>query len=95
MCRGYRFRHPSCGHAAHGTTRQRVILQRCEGAIENGILCQNMQWTFFEVARGYCDRCIIHGELLSQERGLGPGVYCSQFGVGYTELLEANPWMFS
>lgn len=56
--------------------------------------CSNVQWSYFDVGRGYCDRCIINGELLLQRKGLDPGLYARGMGVNYNELRNANPSCF-
>ncbi len=45
--------------------------------------------------RGYCDRCIIKGELLAKQQGLDAGVFCRRMGVKYAQLRDANPEFLS
>lgn len=84
-------RHPACHHAAHGTALEPARITCCEQASPSPSPCA--PWKYYNVRRGYCDRCIIRGELLAQQRGLDRGLYCRQMGVSYTDLRDANPGM--
>lgn len=90
MCIRKAPRHPGCHHAAQGTIDAGARLERCKVADKKQMTC-TAAWDYFDVDRDYCDRCIISGELLAQQQGLDPGVYCSRMGVSYSELREANP----
>jgi hypothetical protein len=83
--------HPQCQHAAHGTALEPARFERCGEAERSGVVCSTVPWSYFEVTRGHCDSCIIKGELLAQERGLDPGIYCRSMGVSYVALRDANP----
>nr|POE49086.1 hypothetical protein CFP56_32236 [Quercus suber] len=64
-------------------------------AEHSGSHCSPLSWASYAVVRPQCDRCIIHGEILSQNRGLDRGVYCQRMGVEYQDLYEANPGAFT
>lgn len=49
-------------------------MERCGEAERCGNTCCIVPWSFFDVPRGYCDTCIIKGELLAQKQGLDTGV---------------------
>lgn len=93
MCHQTAPKHPSCGHAAHGTAMQSSKLEICRKARSGNTRC-TPSWKLVDVARPYCDHCIAHGEILAQSRGLDPGIYCQRWNVSYTELEEANPGVF-
>lgn len=84
-------RHPECRHAAQGTVTEGAKLDRCEESAQKRNTCLTVRWGFYDVGRGFCDRCIINGELLAQRQGLDPGIYCERMGVSYSTLREANP----
>jgi hypothetical protein len=75
---------------AHGTVCEGAKLVRCELA-KHRRPCGPVRWESFEVARAYCDSCIINGEFLAQRTGLDPGVYSRRLGARYLDLKEANP----
>ena len=91
MCTRKAPQHPNCGHAAHGSALEGAYLERCPESLLKGQVCETVPWGTFNVVRSYCDRCIINGELLSQQRGLDPGIYCQGMGVTYSELRDYNP----
>lgn len=93
MCHQTAPKHPSCGHAAHGTALQSSKFEICRKARSRNTRC-TPSWKLVDVARPYCDHCIAHGEILAQSRGLDPGIYCQRWNVSYTELEEANPGVF-
>lgn len=66
----------------------------CSKAPRSGV-CSTVHWTYYDVRRGYCDRCIVFGELVSQRRGLDPGHYSQCLGVSFVELREANMELFT
>jgi hypothetical protein len=84
-------RHADCRHAAHGTVLEPGKLERCAESLDRGGVCHVLVWEFFDIGRRYCDRCIIHGELLVQQQGLDVGTFCQRMGVKYGELRDANP----
>ena len=94
MCSFTANKHPGCGHAAHGTALAHSRLEPCRKAKKNGTRCQTASWKPVDVARGYCDQCIVRGELLAQSRGLDPGTYCQRMNSSYRDLDEANPEAF-
>ena len=93
MCHRTAPKHPSCGHAAHGTAMQSSKLEICRKARSLNTRC-TPSWKLVDVARAYCDHCIAHGEILAQSRGLDAGIYCQRWNVSYTELQAANPGVF-
>jgi len=93
MCHQTAPRHPSCGHAAHGTAVECSKLEICRTARSRNTRCK-LSWKLVDVARAYCDHCIAHGEILAQRRGLDAGIYCQRFNVSYTDLGAANPGVF-
>ena len=110
MCSRKAPRHPMCHHAvseaddtasrctdlyqAHGTALEGFEAMRCSRAPRDG-LCSTVHWTYYDVRRGYCDRCIVFGELVSQRRGLDPGHYSRCLGVSLVELRDANMELFT
>jgi len=93
MCHQTAPKHPSCGHAAHGTAMQSSKFELCRKARSLNTRC-TPSWKLVDVARAYCDHCIAHGEILAQSRGLDAGIYCQRWNVSYTELQAANPGVF-
>jgi len=93
MCHQTAPKHPSCGHAAHGTAMQSSKLEICRKARSRNTRC-TPSWKLVNVARPYCDHCIAHGEILAQSRGLDAGIYCQRLNVSYTKLQVANPGVF-
>ena len=93
MCYQTTPRHPTCGHAAHGTAMESSKLEICRKAGLRNTRC-TLSWNLVDVARAYCDHCIAHGEILTQSRGLSPGIYCERWNVSYTDLQAANPGVF-
>lgn len=93
MCHQTAPRHPTCGHAAHGTAMESSKLEICREARSRNTRC-TLSWKLVNVARPYCDHCVAHGEILAQSRGLDPGTYCQRLNVSYTELAAANPGVF-
>lgn len=94
MCHQTAPKHPSCGHAAHGTAMESSKLEICRKARSHSARCLAPSWKLVDVARAYCDHCIAHGEILAQSRGLDPGIYCQRFNVSYHDLEAANPGVF-
>lgn len=84
-------RHPICHHAAQGTAIENAAFTRCGEVKQEGEACPTVSWSYYDVERGFCDRCIINGEVLAQQQGLDPGIYCQRMGVSYSALREANP----
>ena len=93
MCHQTAPKHPSCGHAAHGTAMQSSKFELCREARSLNTRC-TPSWKLVDVARAYCDHCIAHGEILAQSHGLDAGIYCQRWNVSYTELQAANPGVF-
>lgn len=95
MCYHTAPKHPTCGHAAHGTAWESSKLQVCRKASSRKTKCPAPSWQPVDVNRAYCDHCIACGEMLAQSQGLDPGVYCRRMNVSYIDLEAANPGLLS
>jgi hypothetical protein len=100
MCIITLYSHPSCGHRASGTAEQPYQETYCQTVWDNALgpnwprpcIGRDLTYNEVNVRRAFCDRCIMTGNKVMMEQGLGdPDVYARSMGVSVDALMRAHP----